>query len=92
MFLASDVIKRHFGAHTESQESYSLPVAKHFLGLCLAKRRLYFGNCSLLNIISLYQTFAQKKVELTKVRKLRMYRLLYKYSFQNYDKQKIRSF
>ena len=33
MFLASDVIKRHFGAHTESQESSSLPVAKHFLGL-----------------------------------------------------------
>ena len=40
MFLASDVIKRHFGAHTESQESSSLPVAKHFLGLPLAKRRL----------------------------------------------------
>ena len=40
MFLASDVIKRHFGAHTESQESSSLPVAKYFLGLCLAKRRL----------------------------------------------------
>ena len=33
MFLASDVIKRHFGAHTESQESSSLPVAKHFLRL-----------------------------------------------------------
>ena len=42
MFLASDVIKSHFGAHTESQESSSLPVAKHFLGLCLAKRRLMF--------------------------------------------------
>ena len=40
MFLASDVIKRHFGAYTESQESSSLPVAKHFLGLCLAKRHL----------------------------------------------------
>ena len=39
MFLASDVIKRHFGAHTESQESSSLPVAKHFISLCLAKRR-----------------------------------------------------
>ena len=37
MFLASDVIKRHFGVHTESQESSLLPVAKHFLGLCLAK-------------------------------------------------------
>ena len=37
MFLASDVIQRHFGAHIESQESSSLPVAKHFLGLCLAK-------------------------------------------------------
>ena len=37
MFLASDVIKRHFGAHTESQESSSLPVAKHFLTLCLTK-------------------------------------------------------
>ena len=33
MFLASDVIKRHFGAHTESEESSSLPVAKHFLRL-----------------------------------------------------------
>ena len=32
MFLASDVIKRHFGAHTESKESSSLPVAKHFPG------------------------------------------------------------
>ena len=42
LFLASDVIKRHFGAHTESQESSSLPVAKKVLGLCLAKRRLYF--------------------------------------------------
>ena len=41
MFLASDVIKRHFGAHTESQESTSLPEAKHFLGLCLARWRLY---------------------------------------------------
>ena len=40
MFLASDVTRHHFGAHTESQESSSLPVAKHFLGLCLAKRRL----------------------------------------------------
>ena len=40
MFLASDVTKRHFGAHTESQESSLLPVAKHFLGLSLAKRRL----------------------------------------------------
>ena len=40
MFLASDVIKRHFGAHTESQESSSLPVTKKELGLCLAKRRL----------------------------------------------------
>ena len=40
MFLASDVIKRHFGVHTESQESASLRVAKHFLGLCLARRRL----------------------------------------------------
>ena len=40
MFLASDVIKSHFGAHTESQESSLLPVAKHFLGLSLAKRRL----------------------------------------------------
>ena len=40
MFLASDAIKRYFGAHTESQESSSLPVAKHFLRLCLAKRRL----------------------------------------------------
>ena len=40
MFLASDVIKRHFGVHTESQESSSLPVAKHFLGLCLVRRRL----------------------------------------------------
>ena len=44
MFLASDVIKRHFGAHTESQESSSLPAAKHFLGLCVAKRRLMFLN------------------------------------------------
>ena len=43
MFLASDVIKRHFGAHTESQESSLFPVAKHFLGLCLAKRRLKTG-------------------------------------------------
>ena len=42
MFLASDAIKRHFGAHTESQESSSLPVAKHFLGLCLTKRCLMF--------------------------------------------------
>ena len=25
MFLASDVIKRHSGAHTESEESTSLP-------------------------------------------------------------------
>ena len=40
MFLASDVIKCHFGAHTESQESSSLPVAKHFLRLCLTKIRL----------------------------------------------------
>ena len=40
MFLASDVVKRHFGVHTESQESSSLPVAKHFLRLCLTKRRL----------------------------------------------------
>ena len=40
IFLASDVIKRHFGAHTESQESASLPVAKHFLGLCLVRRHL----------------------------------------------------
>ena len=40
MFLASDVIKRHFGAHTENQENSLLPVAKHFIGLCLAKRRL----------------------------------------------------
>ena len=40
MFLASDVIKLHFGAHTESQESSLLPVAKKVLGLCLAKRRL----------------------------------------------------
>ena len=40
MFLASAVIKRHFDAHTESQESSSLPVAKHFLGLYFAKRRL----------------------------------------------------
>ena len=37
MFLASDVIKCHFGVHTESQESSWLPVAKHFLRLCLAK-------------------------------------------------------
>ena len=37
MFLASDAIKRHFGVHTESQESSSLPVAKHFLGLCFAR-------------------------------------------------------
>ena len=37
MFLASDVIKCHFGAHTESQESSSSPLAKHFLCLCLAK-------------------------------------------------------
>ena len=43
MFLASDVIKRHFGAHTESQESSSISVAKLFLGLCLAKRRLWLG-------------------------------------------------
>ena len=43
MFLASVVIKRHFGGHTESQESSSLPVAKHFLGLSLAKRRLMFS-------------------------------------------------
>ena len=27
----------HFGAHTESEESSSLPVAKQFLRLCLAK-------------------------------------------------------
>ena len=40
MFLASDVIKRHFGAHTESQESSSLPVAEKVLGLCLTKRLL----------------------------------------------------
>ena len=39
-FLASDVIKRHFGAHTESQESSSLPVAKKVRGLSLTKRRL----------------------------------------------------
>ena len=46
MFLASDVIKRHFGAHTETQESSSLPVARKVLGLCLAKRRLMsrFGS------------------------------------------------
>ena len=40
MFLANDVIKYHFGVHTESQESSSLPAAKHFLRLCLAKIRL----------------------------------------------------
>ena len=40
MFLASDVIKRHFGAHAESQESSSLPGAKKVLGLSLAKRCL----------------------------------------------------
>ena len=39
MFLASDVIKRHFGAHTESQENSLLPVPKHFFRLCLAKIR-----------------------------------------------------
>ena len=43
MFLASDVINHHFGAHTESQESYSLPVAKHFLHFCLAKIRIMFA-------------------------------------------------
>ena len=37
MFLASDVIKRHSGAHTESEESTSLPEAKYFLRLCLAR-------------------------------------------------------
>ena len=40
MFLASDVIKRHFGVHTESQETFSFPVTKKVRGLCLAKRRL----------------------------------------------------
>ena len=40
MFSASDVIKCHFDVHTESQESSSLLVAKHFLHLCLAKLRL----------------------------------------------------
>ena len=40
MFLVSEVIKCHFGAYTESQESSSIPVAKKVLGLCLAKRRL----------------------------------------------------
>ena len=40
MFLASDVIKLHFGAHTENQESSSLPVAKHFLGLSCQKTLL----------------------------------------------------
>ena len=40
MFLASDIIKRHFGAHTKSEESSSLPVAKHFLRSCHAKIRL----------------------------------------------------
>ena len=39
MFLASDVIKRHSGAHTESEESTSLPDAKYFLRLCLARWR-----------------------------------------------------
>ena len=39
MFLASDVIKRHFGTHAESQESSSLSIAKHFLCLSLAKIR-----------------------------------------------------
>ena len=39
MFLASDITKCHFGAHTESQESSLLPVAKHFLRLSLAKIR-----------------------------------------------------
>ena len=45
MFLASDVIKRHFGAHTESQEISLLPVAKHFLLLCLAKIHLKDTYC-----------------------------------------------
>ena len=44
MFLASHVIKRHFGVHTESEESSSFPVTKHFLRLCLAKIRLKFAD------------------------------------------------
>ena len=40
MFLASDVINRHFGARAQSQESSSLPVVKKVLGLCLTKRCL----------------------------------------------------
>ena len=55
MFLASDVIKRHFGAHTESQESSLLPVAKYFA--CVSPDdagsfMVYLGLPSALDLVS----------------------------------------
>ena len=58
MFLAYNVIKRHFGARTQSQESSKLSVAKKVLGLCLAKRRL-MSLCSLF-IFYHFQVYGRK--------------------------------
>ena len=57
MFLASDVIKHRFGAHTENEESSSLPVAKHFLCMCHAKIRLF---CFLSILPSLSYVFCER--------------------------------